>query len=258
MNRKRLSDTLIILIAIFVAYFHREILKIPGLNLKAPWEYPYYSMVVQHLAWLVVIGVTALILYRSRFKDALEHLGLTHSPFQGFSIAFLFTLPMLVGYGLAARAYDFSFSTMWFSALMPAFMEELLFRGFAFGLLFRRAQWGFLPAVAIPSFLFAGGHWYQGSSLMSALAIFAVTLIGSLWFAWLWVEWNFNLWIPIGLHFFMNLWWSVFGAGHTALGGLYANGFRIATIILSVVVTIRRRKRLGSYMISRKRLLFGA
>ncbi|RMD72486.1 MAG: CPBP family intramembrane metalloprotease, partial [Bacteroidetes bacterium] len=123
--------------------------------------------------------------------------------------------------------------------LVAGFMEELLFRGFLFGLLFRKAGWGFVPAALLGGILFGMGHLYQGHSLGEALGVFLVTALGGGWFAWLYVEWNYNLWVPIWLHVCMNLVWMLFELGDNALGGWLPNLFRALTIALTIVVTLR-------------------
>jgi membrane protease YdiL (CAAX protease family) len=97
--------------------------------------------------------------------------------------------------------------------------EEVLFRGYMFGQLYRRARWGFWPSALIPSALFALGHAYQASGLGELVGTFAVTGLGSLLGCWMYVRWQFNLWAVLGLHCLMNLWWEVFGVADTALGG---------------------------------------
>ena len=40
----------------------------------------------------------------------------------------------------------------------------------------------------------------------------------------------------------MNLWWEVFNVDDTALGGWLANGARLATVIVAVLLTIYKDK----------------
>lgn len=54
------------------------------------------------------------------------------------------------------------------------------------------------------------------------------------------MQWKFNLWVVFGLHCLMNLWWDVFGVADTALGGWIANGARLLTITVAVLLTIYR------------------
>jgi len=195
-------------------------------------------------------------LYGWKIKLIIDELGLGRNIFKGSLFAFLATTPMMVGYFFVSKTNNFSLLKILNLALLPGIMEELLFRGFVFGQLYKRARWGFIPAVMISTLFFAMGHLGQGRNLVSAVAIFLLTFIGGGWFAWLYMEWDENLWVPIGLHFFMDLWWIIFKMGDTALGGESANIFRILTIIITVVVTIHRGKRKGGMKIKKYNLLY--
>lgn len=72
--------------------------------------------------------------------------------------------------------------------VFAALFEEIIFRGFLFGMLFRYLKIGFVLAALIPSLLFGSIHLYQGADLISALIVFAVTFIGALYFSWMYVE----------------------------------------------------------------------
>ncbi|HPR61515.1 MAG TPA: hypothetical protein PLF35_11245, partial [Prolixibacteraceae bacterium] len=65
------------------------------------------------------------------------------------------------------------------------------------------------------------------------------------WFAWLYVEWENNLWVPIFLHIFMNFSWIFFEVGSNALGGVFINIFRAVTIALTILITILYHKKNG-------------
>ncbi|MBN1599266.1 MAG: CPBP family intramembrane metalloprotease [Bacteroidales bacterium] len=139
--------------------------------------------------------------------------------------------------------------------IIAGVMEEILFRGFLFGLLFRRIKWGFLPASVPGALLFASVHLYQGLNLSEATGIFIVTFLGALWFAWLFAEWNENLRIPIFLHILMNLSWVLFNISDDALGNLMPNIFRIFSIALTVIFTTWNCRKRGYFSISGKNLL---
>ena len=72
-----------------------------------------------------------------------------------------------------------------------------------------------------------------------------VTFMGGMWFSWLYVEYGYNLWVPMSYHFFMNLSWGIFDVSDTALGSVAPNIFRAATIALSIYLTIRHKQRTG-------------
>src|SRR6266704_1265003 len=121
---------------------------------------------------------------------------------------------------------------------LAPFAEEVLFRGYMFGQLYRRARFGFWLSALIPSMLFALGHGYQATGILELVGIFAVTGLGSILGCWLFMRWQYNLWVVFGLHSLMNLWWEVFGIDDTALGGWIANGARLLTVALAILLTI--------------------
>ena len=78
------------------------------------------------------------------------------------------------------------------------------------------------------------------------IAAFGVTFIGGLFFSWIYVKWDFNLWCPVGLHFFMNLSWLLFmvEGNSVAAGGVVSNVFRILSVVVAIVLTnVYLRKR---------------
>ncbi len=117
--------------------------------------------------------------------------------------------------------------------LLAGFMEELLFRGFLFGLLFRFCGWGFIPASMAGAVVFGLGHLYQGSSIPEVAGVYLVTAMGAVWFAWLYIEWNNNLWLPVFLQILMNFSWTLFDMSSNAIGDVFPNLFRMITIALT-------------------------
>jgi hypothetical protein len=78
--------------------------------------------------------------------------------------------------------------------------------------------------------------------MMELLGIVAITGTGGIGFCWFFMKWRYNIWAIFGLHSLMNLWWEVFAVDDTALGGWLANGARLATVIIAVLLTIYRDK----------------
>ena len=181
-------------------------------------------------------------------------LGLNKGFFMGMGYGLLFTLPMFIGYAsIGTLQEDWTLVGILF-LFIGAAMEEVLYRGFLFGQLFRKAGWGFIPAVLLNAVIFGMGHLYQGNSFGETMGVFLVTLLGGIWFAWLYIEWEDNLWIAISLHIFMNLSWLLFSVGDTALGGWGANFFRIMTIAFSIVFTIMYRQQQGFFRVNKMNL----
>jgi membrane protease YdiL (CAAX protease family) len=125
--------------------------------------------------------------------------------------------------------------------------EEVLFRGYLFRQLYARAGWPFVPAVITTAFLFGLAHlpavWGHAGRDAIAGEIGSVA-IGGVFFSWLFVRWSYDLWIPIAVHGFMNLWCEMvscdeaLGSGATLVG-------RVLTVIAACGLTlvVRRKQR---------------
>jgi len=181
------------------------------------------------------------------FKGLLSAVGLDKSIMVAVTFALVCTLPMLVGYAIL---FDLDTEMTWTKilggAIIAGFIEELYFRGVLFGQIFRYSKVGFVPSVVIGALIFALGHLYQSQDFYTLVGIFFTTFLGAILFAWVYVEWKYNLWCSIFIHLFMNLFWMLFAVSDNALGGTYANIFRIITISLVIGLTILYKQRTGS------------
>ena len=128
-------------------------------------------------------------------------------------------------------------------ALATPLAEEVLFRGFLRRQLRRRAGLPLWLALTVSSAFFGMAH---GTSLPNgwptAAHVVAIGLIGVLLGA-IFVVSRENLWVPIGVHFGMNLWAAPFEAPTAAF--LAANVARLSalTTALVVVEALSRRAR---------------
>ena len=233
-----------IMVSVIIILFWRKIgfvttlLDIPdnsilGLSIKAL------------LLTLVVLILTIIVI---KPKELFSFLGLSRNILIGFGIALLCTLPLYLVFPLfGGLNTELTFSVIYDRAILTGFKEELVFRAFMFGLLFRYAKTGFFWAVILPALYFGSVHLYQGHDILSALAAFGVTFIGALYFSWMYVEWNFNIWIPVGLHILMNGAWHIFTMEGTevAAGGWISNIVRIISIALAIAITVYYHKTRG-------------
>jgi len=113
-----------------------------------------------------------------------EELGLHGHIGKVVSYAFMCSLPMLLGYAwVGQRVEGVAVPLLALAQFRAAFREEVFYRAFLFGQLFRHGQWGFIPAVGLNALVFAFTHLYQASTPLQGIAIFAVTFIGAVWFA---------------------------------------------------------------------------
>ena len=201
--------------------------------------------VLSYLLAYLIVGIPLFIgiLLLHKPQHFFSSLGFHRKIGEAFLFAMICTLPMLIGFAL-----NFSFNSgitfryILMGAVAAAFFEELYFRGFFFGQIFRYTRFGFLPAILLPSVIFASLHLYQSFDVWIMTGIFITTLLGSALFAWVFAEWDNNLWVPVFLHFLMNLVWMLFSAGGNALGGLISNLTRALTVALIIILTLYKKR----------------
>lgn len=204
--------------------------------------------------WLIVLGIrnafevatcfiAVAIAHRFGFKRAARELGLLTPIGRGLVFAIVASLPMLIAFALTSDVNPkMTFLTVGVGCFIAPFAEEVLYRGFLFRQLYLRARLGFWISALLPSILFAAAHLYQSDNLMVLLGIIAITGTGGIGFCWFFMKWRYNIWAVFGLHATMNLWWEVFAVDDTALGGWLANGARLGTVIVAVLLTIYKDK----------------
>ncbi|MCK9450583.1 MAG: CPBP family glutamic-type intramembrane protease [Bacteroidales bacterium] len=209
------------------------------------------------LSYLVVglpIFIVSFLVFRGRL---LSSLGFKSSFGYGFVFALISTAPMLVGY---AFVYDFNYAIslkeIIVGAVFAGFFEELYFRAFFFGLLFRFTKLGFVPALLFGALIFGGFHLYQSTDSVVVLGVFMTTILGAGFFAWLYVESNYNLWLIVNLHFLMNLSWMLFDAGENALGPLLSNVFRALTIASAILLMLQQKRKLQQDLVVKRDTLW--
>ncbi len=242
---KTLKVTLITLLS-FGAYFFLDELYFKSAR---TWLHSFInqygiSHIISYLVFGIPIFIGVLLLHRK--EGFFNSLGFNRSIIKAMVFSLLCTLPMFIGF---AFIFDFnsevSLNTILISVIAAGFFEELYFRGFLFGQLFRYSRFGFILSVLLGALLFGFAHLYQGNELGEIIGIFLVTFLGGILFAWVYAEWNYNIWVPIFLHMLMNLSWELFSVSDNALGGIYSNVFRIITILLIIVLTILQKRRKG-------------
>ena len=235
----------IFIIVIFI------IAKNINLNGVLPDEYIPKVTIIALLP--AIIGISSLFFFHPK-KNILSSMGIDKGFFKGLGFAFFCTLPMLIGYSMVGEFQGFSFRKIYYLVLLAPLAEELFYRGFLFGQLYRFGGWGFIPAGLLSALIFGGMHLYQANDLGNAIGVFAMTGMGGMWFAWLYIEWGKNLWVSIFLHLFMNCYWGLFAMSENAAGGFEANLFRFATIALTVFATFHLHKKQKGKEITKDKL----
>jgi predicted membrane channel-forming protein YqfA (hemolysin III family) len=91
-------------------------------------------------------------------------------------------------------------------------------------------------------------HLYQGYDIISTLLAVLVTGLGGILYSWMYVEWNYRLWISISLHTFMDVAWMILPVGeegYGAAGNIATNVGRTITVALAIGATIYFKRKRG-------------
>ncbi|MBQ3635479.1 MAG: CPBP family intramembrane metalloprotease [Bacteroidales bacterium] len=255
MNLKsNLSKSLLVLLTFLLFYLISRVPLVPYdgymrsvVGATSTFVFPEYNIIsrlFREILSLIFPAITIGLI--AGWRNILDAWGLAKDFFKGWLIGIIFTIPMFVG-NLIFGSVDFSWDIFFLKAIFPGLFEELIYRGFLFGLLFRYCGWGFVWAAIPAAVAFTIGHFYQAHDFVSAVLVFTVTALGSILFSWLYTEWDYNLWVPISFHAMMDLAWSgipIDGA-NTSVGNLTANIGRAIAIILAIVLTILYKRRQG-------------
>jgi uncharacterized protein len=251
-TKRLLLAVTVILTVFFLQIFNDKLNTLLGIG-KDDTNF-YWSIVGQILKYIIPTLIVLFIFHKP--TEILSELGLKKDFLKGLEYAFIFTLPMLIGYYLLGQYNnEQTFVENLLKAFKDGFREEVFFRAFLFGQLFRQVKLGFIPAVVLNGLIFGFVHIYQAHTVVESFGIFGITFAGAIWFAWLYIEWKENLWLPIFLHFFMNFYWHLFSTENSAMGGLMLNLPRILTIALSIYLTIKIIRKTGKLTINKTNLM---
>lgn len=236
-QHNRNTRIVFILVSMIFVYFTWDYAHL----LYGPLHIKIASLRLASRGIITIIVMTVFLLCLHKPSEVIPSMGLNRSFLKGSLFALICCSPLLIGFPIIGSFdYGLSLDTFLRRVCLAAFLEELVFRGFLFGQLYRYGKVGFVWAVIIPAILFGMGHLYQGHSILSSLMAFGVTALGALYFSWVYVKTDFNLWIPVGLHLFMNLCWTVFPVegNVNAVGSLVPNILRLISIVLTITLII--------------------
>ena len=238
-NKRQLLALVVILTVCIIKFFSSAINQFLWNDLEAPH---FYWSILGQILYYGIPAFAVLATFHGPGR-VLEEACIAKGFLKGALVGFLFTLPMLIGYAVVGRYHhETSLLKIVTFSFKDGFREELFYRAFLFGQLFRHVGWGFFPAVAINGIIFGLSHLYQAHNLSESFGVFGITFGGSIWFAWLLTEWEDNLWVPVFLHFLMNLDWDLFGTDSTVVGDLAFNIPRILTVAASIYLTIKWKR----------------
>jgi CAAX protease family protein len=207
-------------------------------------RYPFYVPEgIDKLSGALLCYVAVYWIHRLDWKSASCELGLGINVLPALVFALLASSPMLVGFALTRKfSPSASIPSLFFLTVFSPFVEEVEFRGFGFWQLYRRARWPFWLAIIPPAVLFGLGHVEKGQNWQEIAGIFLLTGVGAAVFSWLLDTWR-SLWVPVALHFMMNLWWELFSVSNTAVGGWLPFVFQTSSVTLAILLTLFARRR---------------
>jgi membrane protease YdiL (CAAX protease family) len=198
------------------------------------------------LAQVVLVLLAMMALRRTGPRGALGELGMDSRVAQGLGVVFLALLPTMAGFAVL-NGVNVNFAPMPFvrTALASPFSEEMLFRGLLFRQLHQRAGWPFWAAVLVNAVPFAWGHLYQAQSgdWLGTIAVLAVTGIGAAYSAWLFMRWEWNLWVVIGFHAYLNAAAYAFDIGDSVLTKASTLPLLVLGLLTTTLVTRRYARR---------------
>lgn len=183
------------------------------------------------------------LVWTSSVPVAARELGFNGRVIDGVVFGFGASLPMFAGFVLSSPITDSPAPMQWlFLAGLYPLLEEVLYRGFLCGLLLSRGRMPAWAAIGVSAALFGWVHVDLAAPFQESIGLFFLTGSGGVVFAWLFLRWRRNIWVPFMLHAGMNLAWNVFNVADSALGGWYPFSLQSASIVLAVGLTLRWTK----------------
>lgn len=170
--------------------------------------------------WVVPTLALLVMLRRGAWRIAVDDLGLARPAWRGMAFAVAATLPMMAFLAVSPLSVDYS--SLVAAVLLGPFAEEVLYRGFLFHQLQRRAGWAMPWAALGSAIVFALAHHNNldevlvtavlRENLASNITRIApptlATIAGGCLFAWMTWRWQ-SLWPAIALHAAVNFWWDI-------------------------------------------------
>ena len=134
-EKKKQVLSIAVILSVFIVKLFSERINQYLWNDKAAPHF-YFSIAGQILYYLIPV-LTVLFVFHKPAK-VFSELGLAKGFSKGFLMAFIFTLPMLIGYYLLGHYNnDYSLLKNIIFAFKDGFREEIFYRAFLFGQLFQ-------------------------------------------------------------------------------------------------------------------------
>ena len=244
-HKKEILISTIVLFTITFTYFLPKFYAYIIFGIDNYQAFPFYTKVILcHGVTLILCFLATFYLASFSIKKMFEMLGLNKGFASGFFIALTSATPLILGMlNLHGFNKGINFANIWFHGIHPGYYEEILFRGFFIGILVRYAKWNTFIAIFLSSLLFAFGHLYQAKTSLEALIIFSTAFGVAIGFYMFYKYSNWNLWLPLFLHSFMDTATTISNWHGNITMNLQDNIFRISTIVIAIYFIFRIQKK---------------
>jgi membrane protease YdiL (CAAX protease family) len=238
-KRAKLFYSAVVLVVLYLLFNAQEwLVRIPGYR-HLYRGHPYYvpEGIKTSLQILFCLAAVALALGKE-FRRTFTELRLDRAFRKGLLFGFIATLPFFIGLAAMHHIGELVWISIFYRAFFAPFSEELVIRAYGFGQLHRRCGWPVWLAILLTAALFGWGHVEKGNNFQEAAALFLLTGVGGVFFAWFYYRWD-SLWFPWTMHALMNFYWELFSVGDTALGGWFPFFLQGSTLLLATLLTWR-------------------
>ncbi len=233
-----------VILAVLAAYwFLEDLLKlVPGyLELFDRYEY-YLPRSLRSIAEIALVVSAVGFLHRQGPLPAVVELGLRPPAAAAAAFGLVATMPMWLTFSVTHAFRPDPLPELLYLAVLSPVAEEIVFRGFLFGQLWKRAGWGPWTSLAVSSLAFGLGHAEDASTWTEGLGLLALTGLGAAIFAWIYWRWG-TLLAPIALHVLMNLCWGLWQVGDGPLAGWVPFALQLTTVVLAIALTLLASRR---------------
>lgn len=214
------------------------------------WKTPLWTEgAVKVALWVLPTVLLVMAVRRTWLRGALGELGLTTPAWPGVRLAVAATIPMVA---IASSSFGFRFhvESLLSAVVLGPFAEEVLYRGFLFQQLWRRARWPVWAAALGSALVFALAH-HKDLDEVLALGLLRndltrqmfilgppilATIAGGCLLAWLTWRWR-SLWPAVALHAAINFWWDIAAGGADPAISATAQGMALTLV---VALTLRQ------------------
>jgi membrane protease YdiL (CAAX protease family) len=201
----------------------------------------------QPFRWAMLIAVGLAVVHRLPLWRAGRELGFRRPILVPLVFCVVCSAPMTIVPLFFAPLRELVLIDLLFAAGVWVIAEEVLYRGYCFRQLHRRAGWNLWIAAAATGVVFGLVHLGNAEihSLPLAEQVPSIALIaaGGLVFAWLFAAWGDNIWVPTFIHGLMNLGWELYAIDEHPAAGWLVITLRVAVVVLAITGTV-----LGSFL----------